>query len=242
MSNLSDTVVINSKNRELGGTSDNFEIKLDHAIEGVFCLEYAIIPNNVYTVNSADNTNKIYFYENSTNKTASITPGYYTESSFPAAVKSALDTASGGHATYTVTISSSTKIMTIASTQNFGLRFYDNEGASRRLGYARSDTVTNTTSHVASNMIMLGLPNIFLIKIDKGSHAVNIPPHSASGFYVPANSYFGEIIYYNGKDNFKEQYVTITRSDKLKFTLQNEDSQTISLNGADVIYVLRKLQ
>jgi len=241
MSSLADTVIVNSKNRtSTSSSTTDFEIKLDNPIEGDFYLEYAIIPNNVYTVNSADDTNKIYFYENSTNKTASITPGYYSESSFPAAIKSALDTASGGFATYTVTISSSTKIMTITSTQNFGLRFSTDEGASRRMGYSRSNTATNTTSHTGSGVIYLSLPNIFLININQATHAVSVPPHFASSFYVPADSLFGEIIYYNGKDSFREQIVKLNRTNALNVKLRNEDNQAVSINGGDVILVLRK--
>lgn len=237
------TILINSKNRKANSAStSDFLIKLQSPLEaGEYYMAGAQLPNVIYTVNSADDTNKITFYENSTAKTASITPGHYTESSFPAAVKAALDAASSGFATFTVTISSSTKKMTVASTQNFGLRFADAEGASRRMGFARADTATDANSHVASGVIQLNLPMFCVIQMEAADSQLEIPPSDNANFYIPMGENFGSVVNYDCNSHDMLQRVAFRRTDLLHIKLANEDLRPVDLNGADWTLLLRAI-
>lgn len=237
------TILINSKAREARSSStSDFYIRLQTPMDaGEYYLAGAQLPNVIYTVNSADDTNKIYFYENSTAKTASITAGYYTESSFPAAVKAALDTASGGFATFTVTISSTTKRMTVTSDQDFGLRFATAEGASRRMGFARADTATNATSHVGGNVIQLNLPMFCVVQIDTANSHLEVPPTDNAHFYVPIDADFGSVVNYDCNSHEMLQRATFSRSNVLRIKLANEDFKGVDLNGADWTLLIRSL-
>src|SRR5205823_1335715 len=106
------------RNSVSGATSSNFQISVAKPLHGKYLLSYLTIPNSVYNVNSTNNI--IYFRENSTDKTATITSGYYNSSSITTAIKTAMDTASAAYNTFTITFSSVTGGLTVtASTNNF---------------------------------------------------------------------------------------------------------------------------
>ena len=108
---------INSVARS-SGSSDNFQLTTKVALFGRYKLVNATIPfasNNCITgVNDT-----ICFYENSTQKTATISPGQYTATTLATAVQSALNTASASYNTYAVTYSSTTTKLTITAGNNF---------------------------------------------------------------------------------------------------------------------------
>ena len=74
---VTDCVVIRSRDRDVKSAStSNFRVTFGRPLTGTYMLVYALIPANAYPVTTANNT--IYFRENSTDKSCTLTPGNYT--------------------------------------------------------------------------------------------------------------------------------------------------------------------
>lgn len=232
-------------------TSNTFDIKFQNYLEGKFELVYAIIPNNLYnvynyTINSVTyGNNKLYFNENSTNKTATLTAGFYTTigaSSIATEVQSALNTASGGYATFTVTLSSITGLLTISSTQNFSLKFASNSlySSSYLLGFPNTDTSAGTSA-VSTYVPRLNVPS---------SLSINIRQTSISGFQtgtgqygsiiIPLDVSFGDIKYYTVKNDFC-QYIRLDRPlSVMTIEIRDTAGNILNMNGNDFEVAIKK--
>jgi hypothetical protein len=147
-----------------------FTVQLQSSITGRWALKqaYAIASN----YNISDTNNVIAFYENAVLKTATLTSGYYNVNQLLAELASQLTAASGGYATYTVTQSLLPQRITIASTQNFELRFGSSpdRSAAEILGFPPVDTAS-ATSQLASSA-----PNLATIR------SYNIQVNDTTGF------------------------------------------------------------
>src|SRR3990167_6301847 len=92
-------IKIDSSNRDTGSSSSSYTINLtDPLSTGTYKLHYFHMPLSIYNVTS--NNNKIYFYENSSNRTGTITPGIYSSLDITTAIKTAMDAASTDEKTY----------------------------------------------------------------------------------------------------------------------------------------------
>src|SRR5437016_4918208 len=80
----------------------DFYVNLPFSISGAWRLRSVWFSTSAYNVNATNN--KIYFFENATAKTATLTNGFYDTISLPTQVASALTTTSSGFATYTCSI------------------------------------------------------------------------------------------------------------------------------------------
>lgn len=125
--------------------SNAFLYELHDPLTGKYSIESVTFFNSLYNVRAVNNT--IYFYENATAKSATITPGIYDDASLATAVKSAMDTASGGHNTFTVTYSDVTGKYTFTAANNFHFTFGTNTSNSiaRVLGFLSTNGVAATT-------------------------------------------------------------------------------------------------
>lgn len=238
---MSGTIILRSRDRN-SGSSSSFKLSFSgDALEGKYEVMFVNIQNTIYTIRSNQN-DRIYFNENGSDKTAIITAGYYTQSTLPAAVKSALDTASGGFATFTVTISSTTQKMTISSTQNFSLKFatYTTYSAALTLGYNQSDT-SAATSAIANNIINLAEPLSININI-KQSNINNFksPKGSYGSILVPLDAAFGSFKFL--KHNDLIQYLNFqNRASIIDVEIRDLDGNALDLNGSDWELCIRKI-
>lgn len=241
---MGDLILIRSRDRTGNSTSShNFQLDLKGSpIEaGTYSIQFINIQNTAYPIRSGVN-DKIYFNENSTNKTATITAGYYSESTLTTAVKSALDTASGGFATFTVTISASTKLMTISSTQSFSLKFGTNtsSSAARTLGFAASDT-SAATSQTATSMINLTDPLSANIRIreasSKGFSCVN---GGYGQILIPLDVAFGYFKFYK-IDDFPQQLKFVNKATVLNVEIRDMEGNLLDLNQSDWEILLKKV-
>jgi hypothetical protein len=98
------------------------------------------MPLAVYQITSSNNI--IYFRENSTNKQATLNLGYYNAIDLADQAKTALNTASGGFSTFTVTYSSSTFKMIFGSTNSFTLQWGTFGGPYLAFGFKAVDAVS----------------------------------------------------------------------------------------------------
>ncbi len=130
------------------------------------------IANSIYTFDTSNN--KVYFQENLGGvATATITPGVYDSSSFPAQLKAALEAASINVRTYTVTYSSSTMKLTVAvsaGTVKFMFGSNTTNSAAQRMGWSTYKIApvddTAASSIVGPYLIDFAYPLQLAITID----------------------------------------------------------------------------
>jgi hypothetical protein len=251
---MANYIIINSVDRT-SGTSSDFIINSSNLIRlngrNKLKLKSIVMYNTIYTING--NNNKIDFNENSTNKTTTLTNGWYTASSLATHIGTAMTTTSGGFATFTASYSSVTGKMTISSTQNFSLLFLTGTNTSsspyRELGFTSTNGITavNTsagTSATGNNIVNLGLPLTIYISINNWNGS-NIKDTSGTHctFAVPVNCLAGEMINFNGDDI--EQVVEVPSNvnviSQLKITLSSVNNRAIDLNNSEWSLILEIL-
>lgn len=239
MEHIKKTVILRSQDR-LTGTSSDFNLELQYALDGSYRVKHVHIPNSCYSVQTGIN-DKIYFYENSTDKVATLTQGFYTSSTISAAVKTAMDTASGGHNTYTVTASSTTDKLTISASNAFYFTFETNTSASARkvLGFDAENTASGT-SITSTNVVDLSLTHMFYIAIkecDNNLRASNAPLKSS--IYVPLTVATNSFESLNYTDLY--QVISFSPTSELSIAIYNDSNQKISINGIDWSIVLEQM-
>jgi hypothetical protein len=242
--NNSKLYLIRSRDRAANTSSHTFGINLagDPVEKGIYHLQFANIQNTSYTIRSGIN-DVIYFNENATNKTATVTQGYYTSSSIVTAIKSAMDTASGGFATYTVTFSASTQKITIASTQNFSLTFGTNTNSSiaRLIGFNAANT-SAATSAISNNVINLSEPLSFAIRIREASeYNVSCINGSYASFVIPMDVGYGEYKYFRSEFDFPQYCTFANKQTRLNIEIRDFEGNLLDLNGSDFELCLRKI-
>lgn len=169
-------------------------------------LAYFAIYNSIYTINSSNN--KINFNENSTNKTATITSGSYTGALLASAVKTALDTASGGFNTFTVSYDNVSRKFTFSSANNFTLLFSTGSDKAttpyKALGfYSQSSGLavdsTTSTNIVSPQQCDLGGPISLLMNIKEWNSGdeIQTSDNEFATFYIPLLNGSGGICIYD---------------------------------------------
>lgn len=211
---------LNSKDVSIG-TSSNFQVDFEQSginfsdAEIAIGVDYVIFPNLIYPIRSG--RNQLVINEGGGNLTATIAEGNYDITTFPTALKTALDAA--GADTYTVTISSSTYKITISSTGTFSMKFSSTSTSGdmwKILGFAYNTDTSTTASHTGTMPIRLDGDEYYCLMID------NLPSTNISSSFstrgimdiIPMNNAFGDIIYYtpNQKNNF-----VLTNTENLKY-------------------------
>lgn len=237
---MSRLLTIRSKDRNSQSSSSaNCKIDLSDYVEvnnKVKLLNFSAV-NTVYNFDDTNNT--LPFYENATAKEATITNGFYSASTLVTHLKSILDTASAAFATYTVTYSSTTKKITIASTQNFGLQFSSGTNAStscwRELGFNEADTATNVSTHTGDNCIQLQSLYSLGIIVDKFLPEQRTTHRSDRfSFIIPVKSGTDELINYDSSQF--TQICTIEGSRilrSLNIRICRDNGSVLLLNGSD---------
>ena len=114
----------NDRNQSTYPNPAEFQWTFSNPLKNVTSIKVTggTVPIPYYTIDSP--SNQFIFDTGSAKKLIIIPPGQYTNSNFPAALKSLLDAADGTN-TYTVTISSTTLLLTVVSSGNntFGFCF-----------------------------------------------------------------------------------------------------------------------
>lgn len=244
-------LIINSQDRT-SGTSSNFTINSANNIRlngrKRIKLKHVSIYNTFYNINN--NNNKIDFTENATNKTTTLTNGYYTATSLATHIGTAMTTTSGGFAVFTASYSTTTRKMAISSTQNFRLLFSSGTSTSsspyRELGFTDTNGINAvdtavSTSATGNNHVNLGLPLTIYITINNWNGS-NIKDTSGTftSFAIPINASSGEIINFNGDEI--QQIIdippTVNIVSQLRITLSSINNRALDLNNSEWNMVL----
>jgi hypothetical protein len=224
---------IDSRNRESGSTSStDFVIKFLSGFPPVMQaeLKFVRIPLALYTILSTNAT--IYFNENSTNKTAALTPGYYSGTQLAAHLKTVLDTASGGYNTFTVSYSTTTFKFTITAGNNFSLSWATG-GPYLTFGYTASNTSAATTT-TSTNAAALDMPLTLGISIAELNSVVYTGNSKMIGslFEFPLDE--GGSYVNTWEPKFPYIVKTPPRVfDRLTIRLIGMDGSVVNLNNAD---------
>jgi hypothetical protein len=195
-------------------------------------LDWVIIPNTVFNINSTNNI--LSFNENSTNKQATLTSGAYTASSLATHVQTQLNTASSGYNTYAVTYSTTTYKFTISAGNNFSLLFSSALAPYRELGFEITNT-TASTSVTSTNSISLERPTSVFLGIKELQKGVYTSSGiTSASFIVPLTSSQGELCFY--EPNHHECEVIFTSPipfTSLHIRLFDSAGTTVNVNGSN---------
>ena len=145
-------LAIRSKDREPGGTSSDFRIRLQQPIQGAFSLAHVLVPHSMYTVRASCNT--LSLSQGGGLHTFEVEPGFYDASSLCAAVEQALRGATG-NPQFACVFSALTGRVTISSSSTFSLLW---GGLANSIAPLLGFDATSTgfaTSHTGSGLLDL---------------------------------------------------------------------------------------
>jgi predicted enzyme related to lactoylglutathione lyase len=191
-----DNVVITSADRT-NQTEDasNCTLTFARVIQGDYYIKSLNITNTFYNVDETNNV--IYFYENSTAKTANIPNGFYSASTLATAAANALTTASAGFNTYSCSYNDTTKKYTFTASNTFYFNWSadnNNNGAYEQLGFNKQTNTTSGTSVSSVNVINLSNPLGVFFNVSDCNSNIQLSNGYASGVvYVPINVSYGSI-------------------------------------------------
>ena len=124
-------------------------------------LRSVSFPFSFYSINT--NNQRFQILEGINAITILMTPGNYNSVDFCAMLKTLFEAGTMAAETYTVTISNSTGILTIATVAtNIGIRMASYKKAARVLGFAATDVAAAATSISGSYPVQLLYSKIFL--------------------------------------------------------------------------------
>ena len=208
--------------------ASNNVFTLDNRIQGQYQLLTFTTTNNMYNVTA--NNNKIYWNENGSNKTTTLTNGYYDSTDFKTELSTQLNSSASG--TITVTLDDNTRKFTITDTLNFYFTFATNTTNSARklLGFNASDG-TNATSQTSDTPCDLNsCKNIFLTINEDNHRNIRGIDFFNSSFVINSTGDFGETLRYINVDNFN-QFIKFRDTKKLTVSFHDSNNNSVDLNS-----------
>jgi hypothetical protein len=227
-------IVLSSKDKSSGSNQEGTIQLVNQNLSGKYKLKQVVIDNFIYGIN--DTNNKIYFEDNSVDKTATITNGTYTATQLATELKTQMDTV--GFETYTITFNVNTLKYLFSATGNFRMRFgsFTTNSARLLLGFNETDTALNT-SVSSDNPVNLSPYDVIYFDI-ASSMNLKISNNTQSSFYISVNSAFGNII----RQNYEDENIELNFSNKtsIDYKVHDEDGNVIDLNNGDWSIILIK--
>lgn len=168
------------------GTYSNFTIQSYFVLNGTWRLAQIYIPNSFYNISTTNN--QLVLLDNGSTKAITLPSGFWTADNIPTSLASALNTASNGYNTYTVTIDSLTTQLHISASNAFQIQFSGvSNTCATMFGFVdQTNTATATTitspnpinlSPTKSYNIRINSNNANILKISSGQlYSLHIPP------------------------------------------------------------------
>lgn len=245
-------LVIRSQDRDTTNStsSTNFIIRLPESQNNVRKIKLSAVncPAGVYNIRTGIN-DKINFNDNSTNRVATLNPGFYAIGDLMTEVARAMNAVSSG---YTCTFSNSTGKITIANGSfSFTLLFSSGANAAtspwRELGFTNSagtaaaDSASAASATGASIANITGTYSLYLDILQLGATTITSTSGVNTTFTVPINVNSGEIINFASNMFYDQEllFPTGISLQKLDIRLKYPDGSTLSLNGADWEFILQ---
>ena len=236
---------LNSKDSFIG-TSANFLVDFEKSgvefsdSQVAIGLDYAIFPNLIYPIRS-NGRNTLVFNEGGGNLTATITEGNYDSTAFCTALKTAMEAVGGD--TYTITVSSTTNKITIASTGTFSMNFTLSGGYMWKiLGFPYDTTTSTAGSHTGTMPIRLDGDEYYVLMLENLSS-----PNASSSFstrgildIIPMNGAYGDVIYYKGNEKNNLVLGTVDQLKQVRVRLVDYDGFDLPItDNAETFFKLR---
>lgn len=174
---------INSVDRDSGGSFNNFTITGAQIVNGLYQLATIYLPNTYPNIN-AYNGNFI-LYDNGTQKTVTLAPGYYTTDNLPTALQTAMNAVSGGYNSYTVVYNSLSNKLSMSAANSFQLRFVGvANNAATLFGFDPAVNPAAGLSVASSSYVNLNPVNSYNITVTgNNSYNNNIQDFSKNRWY-----------------------------------------------------------
>jgi len=155
------TTIIESSQRS-SGTSTNFTYQLDKSLVDIarYSVELVTIDTTIYNITSGNN---IIFFNDGSNRQATIPPGLYNGFDLATAVGTTMNNVNAG---YSASYSVNTFALTITHTSlDFTLQFASLGGPYKQLGFNQVDTTSTSHTVTGPNACQLNNPRILNIQI-----------------------------------------------------------------------------
>ena len=207
-------LLLRSQDRASGETH-NYKIKSERILQGIYEVKYITLANTFYNVTTENN--EIVYNGGS----IFLDVGHYTSNTLPNAIKTLLDGELSD--TYTVTISSTTSRLTIASdtTTNFTWDFPD--GLNEVLGFPATNA--GASSYTGTGVIQTSKLSVG-VDILESSH-LNVSNYkddtTGSTLYLPFDENYS--VYSTYKDDDLRQYIKFNKPVR-NITVQIKDLST----------------
>lgn len=235
--------IINSKFRDDKKTSaSDFKFTFSSPIERVSQFEIisVVVPYTYYGINQYNNV-LAFSLDGTTILTATVSPGNYTSGTFPAALATAMGVADGS-ATYTITYSDTTQLLTINRSAGLFMLKYDDSTMKFVLGLtADSPSLAITQTTGAMN---LSGPDYLTLKSQTLTQYDSAPNKSAAELkqrYIlyTANALVGPTgMVFSGSDS-----LTILNKlcdfSTIDIQLEDDSGNLLDLNGGNWSLVIR---
>ena len=239
-------ILVRSLSRTTGSTSSsNFSISLNPPIrlerKKRLKLEYLQMYSTIYNIDATNNN--LDFFENATNKSIiAITTGIYDATSLGTSLQTALNNASGGFNTYTVSFNTQTKKYTLSAGNAFILKFanaltslWKIMGYSTSGGITSVDSVSGTTTS-SPFVVNFSLPLSVYIQIPTFQSNYITTSQDRFTYYVPLTVSSGGIVEYKSKD-YWDQYINVdpytTSLNKLEVLLTGANNSAMNLQNSE---------
>lgn len=202
--------------------------KLDKPIEGVYQLVSFVATNNIFNVN--DYNNKVYWNENGTDFTTTLTNGYYNSSDFITHLDTQMTVSGSG--SIGVTFNENTRKLTITDTLNFYFTFGTNTTNSARklLGFSATNgsSAGSQTSDICADLNTN--KNVFISFQQDNNKFIHGIDFFDCSCIINGTGDFGEVIRYVNEDNFN-QYVKFKKTKQLEVRFHDSSNNNIDLNS-----------
>jgi hypothetical protein len=226
-------VYIDSKQRNTGGTPENFTLTLGKPLKKVMRIEpiEMEIPFTYYTTNA--NNNVLKFDVGGTVYTATVSPASYVPNTFMTALQDAMN-AAYFPAGFTITYSGDTFKFTINNATAFKI-LYAGSTIARSIGIF-ADTAVGTS--ITTGMINIGgTKNIFIKSVRLLKPKVNRPlflnqPDNIL-YKLPVDGLPGDILIDKNNHRNTIDYAILQTLETIDFQLVDEDGIQLDLNGQE---------
>ena len=238
-------IFINSRDTDFG-SSARFSIDFQNSgipfndSEIAIALDYCIMPNLIYPIRSGRNT--IVINEGTTDIRVIIPDGNYDVSTFPTALKTALDAATGAARVYTVSISSTTNKITISATGTFSLMFASSstsENMWKILGFAYQTNTSLSASQTGSMPVRLDGDEYYVLTLENIGNENMSSAFNMRGLMdiIPMHGAFGDVIYYRPNEHNNLVLGQMTQLKLINVRITDQDGYDLDIKDNCEIFL-----
>lgn len=223
-------ILIKSSDRtSASSSSSDFRIELPKPIQGDYIVRYIQCPNALYNVVAGSNDTVYNSIANAT-----LTPGYYSTSTFATMLQARLRAAEGNN-NFQATVDPDTKKVTITNTGAFTLNFATTTAsAAKLLGFTNANTAS-ATSQTGTNTINLIWASSIIIEVKECSYAIDSTDDASAyrgHLVVPFTVAYGSLERISHNDLY--QALTFAKPVKtITVKMYDNEANSVSLNGAE---------